>query len=623
MKHTNFLKRTLLGLLLIPALCINAQDAPSSYYKTNPTFGQKVTTAITIDGNPAEWTKDMLIAQGAANDDARAFKGPHEYPIYDLYQLYAAWDNTNLYLLWQMTNVTDIVCPEQNGVATGEARPTNADIPFEIAFDIDPATGTDGLLSGKTAVGEKGTHVWDVFNYFPNKNVDKLLMFSAKPGVGSPGVFSINPTSGSFDYTNVKLFNQVGVDYKIGNYSVPTQIFGVNKYEYTGYVASDLSVESNYVDFNAKGHNKLLDYTYEMAIPLTALGIDASYLENTGVGVMLISTYGQSGINSLPYDSATYNNVSLPYTQDKSSSKEKEDADGFTFPFARIGAGSGPVVAKPVLTVSPKGGTYIGGTSVTLSATGDKTPIKIYYTLDGTTPSATSTAYTDGNPISITVNKTTLKAVAIDADGVSSYVATNVYKTEEDPIIIPTGITVSFKKPTDWGTAGVSIWAWTGTATNLFTTWPGVAMTEKTDGWYSYTFADAVTNVNVIFSKAGAPQTVDITNITTSTCYEQDALSAGKITVKTATCPTTSVESPNVSQRVTIYPNPANDFVSIETQSVSSQVIISTLEGIVVKTVNNYKNNERIDLSNISDGIFILKIIQENGAISTSKLIKR
>lgn len=35
-------------------------------YSTNPSFGKKVTTPITIDG---EWTDDMLISIGMAGDD--------------------------------------------------------------------------------------------------------------------------------------------------------------------------------------------------------------------------------------------------------------------------------------------------------------------------------------------------------------------------------------------------------------------------------------------------------------------------------------------------------------------------------------------------------------------------
>lgn len=51
----------------------------------------------------------MLIAQGAANDDPRVYRpnSMYEVPI-DLYALYGAYDD-NLYLMWEMTNVQDVV----------------------------------------------------------------------------------------------------------------------------------------------------------------------------------------------------------------------------------------------------------------------------------------------------------------------------------------------------------------------------------------------------------------------------------------------------------------------------------------------------------------------------------
>ncbi len=58
----------------------------------------------------ADWDSSMLIAQGAANDDPRVYRpnSMYEVPI-DLYALYGAYDDDNLYLMWEMTNVQDVV----------------------------------------------------------------------------------------------------------------------------------------------------------------------------------------------------------------------------------------------------------------------------------------------------------------------------------------------------------------------------------------------------------------------------------------------------------------------------------------------------------------------------------
>lgn len=55
----------------------------------------------------------MIIAQGAANDDPRVYMDAamHEIPV-DLYALYGCYDDNNLYLMWEMTNVQDVVAPE-------------------------------------------------------------------------------------------------------------------------------------------------------------------------------------------------------------------------------------------------------------------------------------------------------------------------------------------------------------------------------------------------------------------------------------------------------------------------------------------------------------------------------
>lgn len=74
------------------------------------------------------------------------------------------------------------------------------------------------------------------------------------------------------------------------------------------------------------------------------------------------------------------------------------------------------------VTFSPAGGTYGSAQSVTLSDV--DTSAKIYYTTDGSTPSASSTLYTA--PISVTVSKT-IKAIAIDPALQNSNVTTAVY----------------------------------------------------------------------------------------------------------------------------------------------------------------------------------------------------
>jgi|GEM_PF-5740617 len=76
-------------------------------------------------------------------------------------------------------------------------------------------------------------------------------------------------------------------------------------------------------------------------------------------------------------------------------------------------------------------------------------------------------------------------------------------------------ITVTLTVPEDWTT--VYLWAWNENG-DIFAAWPGQEL-PIVDGKASYTFADEVTSVQVIFSN-GTVQTVDGEAITESTCYE-------------------------------------------------------------------------------------------------------
>lgn len=91
-----------------------------------------------------------------------------------------------------------------------------------------------------------------------------------------------------------------------------------------------------------------------------------------------------------------------------------------------------PYGGETPITFSPAGGTYTTAQTVTISCS--TSGATIYYTIDGSTPSASSTMYNGAITISET---TTLKAIAIK-DGTSSNVATATYTIGGDEPM-PTG----------------------------------------------------------------------------------------------------------------------------------------------------------------------------------------
>jgi LysM repeat protein len=93
-----------------------------------------------------------------------------------------------------------------------------------------------------------------------------------------------------------------------------------------------------------------------------------------------------------------------------------------------------PVAATP--TFSEGGGTYTGVQSITLY---DATPgATIYYTTNGTTPSASSTVYSAGTSISVSTSET-IKAMAVAPAYAGSAVTSAAYQITVAASLIPNG----------------------------------------------------------------------------------------------------------------------------------------------------------------------------------------
>ena len=75
----------------------------------------------------------------------------------------------------------------------------------------------------------------------------------------------------------------------------------------------------------------------------------------------------------------------------------------------------------------------------------------------------------------------------------------------------------------------------------------------------------------------------------------------------------------NVSQVVTIYPNPATDRVVIEGIEAAEVRIYNAL-GQVVKTV---RGTNEIDLSGLVEGVYLLRITDADGKVYTNKITVR
>ena len=318
-------------------------------YATNPQGKIGVKKTITIDGSFSDWSSDMLVAQGAAWDVANHYKGGHENCVLDTYALYAAWDNDNLYVAWQMVNTTDTWAREGDGPLSDGGRVL--DVPLILALSVDPSSTP---MSNKNT---SGGPIWgQKMGLTFNQHVDHLLYMSGKVGNGTPGMFTAVDAQGNTNYTNgLKTFSANGIEYKMAEGNVCDSIIGLNYSKDTSDIYSN---DADWVDYktfvgSSGTHNTKYDSFYEIKIPLSTLGIDSSYIENYGIGAMVVATRGESGLDCIPFDDTMLDNATGSYGSDASTSHEKDDEDVITSSFARIGnlGGSTPVTqpttAKP------------------------------------------------------------------------------------------------------------------------------------------------------------------------------------------------------------------------------------------------------------------------------------
>ena len=85
-----------------------------------------------------------------------------------------------------------------------------------------------------------------------------------------------------------------------------------------------------------------------------------------------------------------------------------------------------------------------------------------------------------------------------------------------------------------------------------------------------------------------------------------------------------SISDVELSNNLSIYPNPTNSFFTLKSKgnfSVSKVVIYNTL-GVIVSNSPSVTEN-KYDISSLSAGIYLVEISDNRGAVTTKKLIKK
>ena len=334
-----------------------------SYTKKEPSIGQYGTNDKGYGVNKtisswSDWTEDMQIARGAAYDDPRTWMGIQE-TAYDAYAMYAAYDDTNLYIMVELTNLPDgrATFMNHNYAGSDNAWWDNRDCP--IGFVINTGKGVTSTSPTVLQSGATGP-IWGAINFTDSEGFDFLFYHSSKygyaehkaafVGVGTPGLFKLNSSTGYFSYDAAYCLSAnsgapgaetAGTSGISVRYNRKCQVSSKVKFESTptdnratsGQTGEDLMESETYTSVETND----LDMSYWYTIPLSTLGIDKAYIQSNGIGVRQLTPNGGSLMDCLPWDPSMVDNATEPCSDDESTSHEKEDVDNITSAQARIG----------------------------------------------------------------------------------------------------------------------------------------------------------------------------------------------------------------------------------------------------------------------------------------------
>ena len=112
----------------------------------------------------------------------------------------------------------------------------------------------------------------------------------------------------------------------------------------------------------------------------------------------------------------------------------------------------------------------------------------------------------------------------------------------------------------------------------------------------------------------------DVKNIITcgNGCYAFNTSDNKVIIINDSTLSTTEVETNN---KLSIYPNPTTDFLNINSEIAISELKISDINGRIINNLQFI--DDKLYVGELQKGIYLIKITDKNGNISTEKIIKK
>jgi hypothetical protein len=88
-------------------------------------------------------------------------------------------------------------------------------------------------------------------------------------------------------------------------------------------------------------------------------------------------------------------------------------------------------------------------------------------------------------------------------------------------------------------------------------------------------------------------------------------------------CPRITLSTNNeVKQSFSVYPNPANERMQLIGIDNKCSIVFYDITGKIAMQVNQIQSSEQVDVSKLNAGIYLLKLIAQNGKVETLKFIK-
>ena len=519
-------KKVKKGQALSASVTVKKVEVPkqnlAAQYSTNKVgMGVKKTINFNAGKNAsiADWDSSMLIAQGAANDDPRVYRpnSMYEVPI-DLYALYGAYDDDNLYLMWEMTNVQDVVdTGDDYPLSQGHLWQTQ-NLPFHIAID----TKDDSTRIGNNGGLQTGGSLWaSNITWGGEQKLNNVVTISTN-GSNGPWIYKGDETGlnskaaygpAANAATNTKKSN---IKFGYGNGILSKDVIGIdggwgeNNGRFIGDMKAENQNKAKWVNFNEKGHNSAqMDDHYEIAIPLEEIGTTADRIASSGIGIELAATFGLSAMDSLPYDLAMNDNADLPDTGSQvNNSFEKSDDDMFSVKMANIGGEEPPVETKSV---------KIDQSDYSVDLSNGVTTKQLTATTD---PKGASVSWSSSNkdvatvsPKGVVTPRKAGKATITAKSGTKTSTITVTVTGELPPDPVAKN-TIYASKPSGWGKIYAYVYTGDGATAANNAAWPGVEMTapSATDGCqqtdlYKYEVPDNLaSDAKVIFNDGGSQQ---------------------------------------------------------------------------------------------------------------------